>query len=154
MLVKVGARAKIKKRIYPYLFRHSVITRYANKLSNAQLEKVAGWIHGTGMHMRYEHLSDLDVAEAVARANGVEIAGAQEPVKARIKLCGRCKYTNAQDSTYCARCGSALGVETALQEEKDKQSFDDAMAKYLSDPKRFEEFSHKVLMEDYRKKQR
>jgi integrase/recombinase XerD len=32
MLKKVGKRAGIKKRIYPYLFRHSVITRYANKL--------------------------------------------------------------------------------------------------------------------------
>ena len=95
MLKKVGKRAGIKKRIYPYLFRHGVITRYANTLSNAQLEKVAGWRHGTEMHMTYEHLSDLDLSKAVAKANGVEVKEEQE-VKPKIRVCGRCKYTNAK----------------------------------------------------------
>jgi integrase/recombinase XerD len=154
MLKKVASRAGIKKRVYPYLFRHSVITRYANKLSNAQLEKVAGWIHGTNMHMTYEHLSDMDLSNAVAKANGIKLSEDQETIKPRIKLCGRCKYTNAKDSAYCARCGGALSVEIALQEEKDKQSLDEAMERYLSNPKRFEELIHKVLIEDYRKKRR
>ena len=64
MLKKTAERAGIRKRIYPYLFRHTVITRYANKLSNAQLEKIAGWTHGTDMHMTYEHLSDLRCYES------------------------------------------------------------------------------------------
>jgi integrase len=152
MLKKVGKRAGIKKRIYPYLFRHTVITRYANKLSNAQLEKVAGWRHGTDMHMTYEHLSDLDVTKAVAKANGLKVS--EEEVKPRIVLCPRCKYTNAKDSLYCTRCGSVLSIETAMQEEKDKQSLDQAIAKYLSDPKHFEETAHQVLMDDYRKKRK
>jgi integrase/recombinase XerD len=153
MLKKVAKRAGIKKRIYPYLFRHGVITRYANKLSNAQLEKVAGWQHGTNMHMTYEHLSDLDLSKAIANANGVKIKEDKEE-KPRIKVCGRCKYTNAKDSQYCARCGSALSVEIALQEERDKQSFDEAMARYLSDPKHFEEAVHKMQFEDYRRRRR
>lgn len=152
MLKKVAKRAGISKRIYPYLFRHSIITKYANKLSNAQLEKIAGWIHGTNMHMTYEHLSDTDLSAAVARANGIRVANEQSENKPRIKVCGRCKYTNARDSMYCARCGGALGVEVALQEERDRANIDQAMAKYLSDPKRFEELSRKVLMEDYRRK--
>jgi integrase/recombinase XerD len=154
MLKKVGKRAGIKKRIYPYLFRHGVITRYANELSNAQLEKVAGWIHGTNMHMTYEHLSDLDLSKAVARANGIKISEEEEAIKPKIKICGRCKYTNAKDSMYCARCGGALSIEIAVQEEKDKDLLDQAMARYLSDPKHIEEAVHKVLMEDYRRGKR
>jgi integrase/recombinase XerD len=153
MLRKVSKRAGIKKRVYPYLFRHGVITRYANKLSNAQLEKVAGWIHGTNMHTNYEHLSDLDLSNAVAHANGVSVPVTEE-VKPKIKVCGRCKYTNAKDAMYCGRCGSALSIEIAMQEEKDKQSMDYAMAQYLGDPKHFEELMHKVLMEDYRRKRK
>ena len=154
MLKKVARSAEIKKRIYPYLFRHGVITRYANKLSNAQLEKVAGWIHGTNMHMTYEHLSDLDLSNAVAQANGVKVNDGFTEIKPRIKMCGRCKYTNQKDAMYCARCGGAMSVEIAMQEEKDKQSLEQAIARYLEDPKHFEEVAHKVLMEDYRRKQK
>lgn len=154
MLKKVGRRAGIRKRIYPYLFRHSVITRYANKLSNAQLEKVAGWIHGTNMHMTYEHLSDLDLSNAVAKANGIEVSHVEQEVKPKIRVCGRCKTTNAKDSLYCARCGSTMSIDIALQEEKDKESLDQVMAKYLGDPKNFEELTHKLLINDYRKKRR
>lgn len=154
MLKKVAKRAKVEKRVYPYVFRHGVITRYANKLSNAQLEKVAGWIHGTNMHKTYEHLNDLDVGEAIARANGVKLSEEKEEAKPKVKVCGRCKYTNAKDAMYCARCGGALGIEIAMQEEKDKHVLDQAMAKYLSDPKNFEELTHKVLMDDYRRKRK
>jgi integrase len=126
MLKKVAQRAGIKKRIYPYLFRHGVITRYANKLSNAQLEKVAGWIHGTNMHGTYEHLSDLDMTNAIARANGVKVSD-ELVEKPRIKICGRCKYTNARDSIFCARCGSPLSINIALQEENDKQLIESAL---------------------------
>jgi integrase len=152
MLKKVAHRAGVNKRIYPYLFRHSIITRYANKLSNAQLEKIAGWIHGTNMHTTYEHLSDADLSSAVARANGLKVSDEQGDTKPRIKVCGRCKYANAQDSIYCARCGGVLSIETAMQEEKDKNLLEGAMARYLSDPKHFEELAHEVLANEYRRK--
>ena len=131
-----------------------MITRYANNLSNAQLEKVAGWTHGTDMHMRYEHLSDIDVSQAVAKANGLNVQAIKEEVKPQIKFCGRCKYSNAKDALYCGRCGSALDIGTALQEERDNQSLDQEMASYLSDPKHFEEYARRVLMEDYRRRER
>jgi integrase len=153
MLKKVGKRAGIKKRIYPYLFRHGVITRYANKLSNAQLEKVAGWRHGTDMHMTYEHLSDLDLSNAVARANGIKVSE-EADVNPRIRECPKCKYTNSKDSLYCARCGGALDIGIALQEEKDKGDIDQAMARYFGDPKHFEELAHKILMDEYERKRR
>lgn len=154
MLRKVAAKAGIKKRIYPYLFRHTVITKYANRLSNAQLEKVAGWTHGTEMHNTYEHLSDLDVSKAVAKANGIETSEEVEEIKPRIKICGRCSYTNSKDAMYCGRCGSALSLEVALQEEKESNALDEALARYLDDPKHFEEALHRVLMGDYRKRRK
>jgi site-specific recombinase XerD len=42
MLIKFNKRAGIRKRLNPYIFRHSAITRYSNALTNAQLEKISG----------------------------------------------------------------------------------------------------------------
>ena len=50
MLIKLNKRAGLKKRLNPYVFRHSVVTRYSNSLSNAQLEKISGWRPGSSMH--------------------------------------------------------------------------------------------------------
>jgi len=44
--------------------------------------------------------------------------------KPKIKDMRGCKYSNAKDSMYCARCGSALDIGIALQEEKDKDLID------------------------------
>ena len=48
VLKKVAKRGGLKKEVYPYLFSHSIITRYSRKLSSAMLEQLAGWRHGSG----------------------------------------------------------------------------------------------------------
>ena len=55
---------------------------------------------------------------------------------------------------YCARCGGALDIGIALQEEKDKDLLDQAIARYLSDPKHMEEATHRMLLEQYKKRKR
>ena len=114
MLIKVNKRANIKKKINPYIFRHSVITRYANSLTNAQLEKVAGWRPGSSMHSVYEHLSASDVDVALARAKGLQVPEMPNDIKARI--CQRCSFSNPAYQAYCGRCGAPLDVATAIKE--------------------------------------
>lgn len=114
MLIKVNKRANIKKKINPYIFRHSVITRYANSLTNAQLEKVAGWRPGSSMHSVYEHLSASDVDVALARAKGLQVPEMPNDIKARI--CQRCSFSNPAYQAYCGRCGAPLNVATAIKE--------------------------------------
>ena len=116
MLIKVSKRANIKKRINPYVFRHSVVTRYSNSLTNAQLEKIAGWRPGSGMHAVYQHLSTSDLDIALAKAKGLPTPETQTDIKAR--TCQRCGFSNPAYQKYCGRCGAPLDVATALSEMK------------------------------------
>ena len=116
MLIKVSRRANIKKRINPYIFRHSVITRYSNSLTNAMVEKIAGWRPGSNMHAVYQHLSTSDLDIAVAKAKGLKVEEAENDIKA--KLCHRCGFSNPAYQKYCGKCGAPLDVATALSEMK------------------------------------
>ena len=116
MLIKVNRRAGLKKRLNPYIFRHSVITRYSNSLTNAQVEKISGWKPGSSMHSIYQHLSSSDLDAALAKAKGLKVAETQNDIKA--KVCSRCEFSNPAYQKYCGKCGSPLDVATALSEMK------------------------------------
>ena len=120
MLIKVNKRAGLKKRLNPYVFRHSIITRYSNNLTNAQLEKIAGWRPGSNMHAVYQHLSTSDLDVAVATAKGLKVAETQTDIKARV--CHRCGFSNPAYQKYCGKCGSPLDIGTALAEMKLEKS--------------------------------
>ena len=114
MLIKLNKRAGLKKRLNPYVFRHSVVTRYSNSLSNAQLEKISGWRPGSSMHAVYQHLSTSDLDTAVARAKGLKVAESDSDIKA--KVCHRCDFSNPAYQRYCGKCGSPLDVAIAMKE--------------------------------------
>ena len=116
MLIKVNKRAGIKKRLNPYVFRHTVITKYSSSLTNAMVEKVAGWRPGSGMHAIYQHLSSSDLDVALARAKGLKVAETENDIKA--KICHRCGFSNPSYQRFCGKCGSPLDVATALSEMK------------------------------------
>ncbi|MEM2252614.1 MAG: tyrosine-type recombinase/integrase, partial [Candidatus Bathyarchaeia archaeon] len=62
---RIARRAGLKKDVWPYLFRHTTLTRMAKVLTEAQLEKFAGWVHGSKMAARYVHFSARDVEDAI-----------------------------------------------------------------------------------------
>jgi integrase len=125
MIEKTGKRAGINKKVYPYLFRHSAITRLSSKVSNAVLERAAGWKHGTNMHRVYEHLSESEVDRELAKAHGTEIPAA-EIQKPRFKICPRCKLSNPMDFIYCSRCGSTIDIGTRAREAELKKVTEEA----------------------------
>ena len=116
MLIKVNRRAGIKKRLNPYIFRHTVVTRYSGSLTNAMVEKVAGWRPGSGMHAVYQHLSTTDLDIAVAKAKGLKVAETENDIKS--KQCHRCGFSNPAYQKFCGKCGSPLDAQTALEEMK------------------------------------
>ena len=146
MLIKVSKRANIKKRINPYVFRHSVVTRYSNSLTNAQLEKIAGWRPGSGMHAVYQHLSTSDLDIALAKAKGLPTPETQTDIKS--KQCHRCGFSNPSYQRFCGKCGSPLDVQTALAEMKlEKQAIASAV-----DPEYLEGLVKQLVEEKLRKK--
>jgi integrase len=61
LLKTARKRARMKKRIYPYLFRHTRATIYASVMTEAQMCEYFGWVQGSRMPAVYVHLSGRDV---------------------------------------------------------------------------------------------
>ena len=151
MMKKAATRAGITKRVYPYLTRHSVITRNANKLTRSQQERISGWRPGSDMPAVYEHLSDSDIDDAILKANGME---PKDDAKSgpEVQKCPRCELINSPYQKYCGRCGSALDIKTSLEAQKQEPTMKEAVAEALKDPKAIEEIVHAYLMMQTKKR--
>lgn len=150
VLKTAGQKAGIKKRIYPHLFRHSRATYYANKLTEQQLKGYMGWAADSAQASTYVHLSGRDIDGAVLVANGIKLPDRVLEPKLKSQMCPRCRYPNTNEAQYCNRCGSALDITTALNEDRLRNLF----LQSSTNPKLVEEVIHEYLMEKYRKKVR
>lgn len=72
ILHELCKKAKIKKRVFPHLFRHSRATFYANKLTEAQMKEHFGWTQSSDMASVYVHLSGRDVDNGILKAHGIK----------------------------------------------------------------------------------
>jgi integrase/recombinase XerD len=116
LLKKIAKKAGIKKRANPHAFRHSYLTILANKLTEAQLKKHAGWVAGSQMAQIYVHLSRRDTDDAILEANGIKREGKEkEDDKLKPIKCPRCNQNNEPSNKYCKFCGAALDLKTAIK---------------------------------------
>jgi integrase len=120
IIVRLCRRAKITKRIYLNLFRHSEATEAAKFMTEAQLRKRHGWSPNSRMPARYVHLVNADVDEAIFKRYGIKRDDVNSPQLP--KICHICKTPNSPDSDLCNRCGKPLDLKKALEiEEKMKE---------------------------------
>jgi len=124
MIKRRCKKAKLSKRVYPNLFRHSEATRMANFLTEAQLRKRHGWTPDSKMPARYVHLINADVEDAIFKHYGIK---KREEEKQQLpQICNICKTQNPPQGSICSKCGKPLDLKTALElEEKDKQELND-----------------------------
>ncbi len=148
MIKKTAKKAGIQRRIYPYLFRHTRATWYANKITEQQLKAIFGWVGDSKMASVYVHLSGRDINNAVLQANGLKpIDDPKEPyLKAR--NCQRCQEANTIESRYCIKCGAPLDINTALEFQKRESSLGALIGEWMKDPKIREEVVHEYLMQE------
>lgn len=119
MLGRVCKRAKIKKRVYMHLVRHSAATNGALWLGEAEMRKRFGWSVTSKMPSKYAHINQEDVEDKVLNHYGIKKDNVNEP---RIpKICPICTNPNAFDSDMCDRCGKPLTVEQALLLESESE---------------------------------
>lgn len=115
-------RARIKRRIYPHLFRHTRATILSTGLKEIPLENQMGWVHGSQMTRVYIHDNDKAQDIAVLKAYGIqideeEIIKENGPVK-----CPRCFEPNDGKNVFCWKCGTVLSIaEARKQKEKEMQ---------------------------------
>jgi integrase len=68
MIRETGARARIAKRVYPHLFRHSFITEALRRGMNPlMVAKIVGHSSLVMIQRNYEHLVVDDTYEALSR---------------------------------------------------------------------------------------
>lgn len=119
-IIKRCAReAGIKKDVWPYLFRHTQLTRLAKKLTESKLALYAGWVQGSNMAKKYVHFSARDLEDTVLEINGLK-KPEEEHVKLQLKRCPRCNEEHTPEVKRCKRCGlildPVLATKTALKD--------------------------------------
>ncbi len=134
MLRDCAKRAGIKKRVWPYLIRHSRITPASKVLSYSLLCSTAGWKQGSKMPSVYIHLAGEDVDEAQCILNGItKVEKKEEQLKP--KVCKRCDTKNSPDSKFCNKCGFPLDYETVVKMDEVRAKADRLISELVKNPK-------------------
>jgi integrase len=108
-LRKAKRAAGIKKRVWPYLFRHTALTEYSKRLGN--VAKIYGnWSKGSNMLAVYEHLASSDQEDAVLRLHNLKKEDKENSILFP-KICPACKQRNSSDKSHCVHCGCGLSKE-------------------------------------------
>ena len=135
ILKNAAKRAKIKKRIYPHLLRHSRATRLATKMSDAALKHYFGWTQASKMAATYIHMSGKDTDAAILSINGIEVdKSKKKPSVMKPKNCLRCKTINSATNKFCKLCGLVLekeGGQEIINNEIERQNMDNFMNKLI-----------------------
>jgi site-specific recombinase XerD len=134
MLKRLEKRAKIGKRLYPHLFRHSRASYYANKLTEQQLKHFFGWTGDSKMAATYVHLSGRDIDNAVMQVYGQKRDEEPARPKLSIQVCPRCRFENSATAGFCTRCGSALDIATAVKQGEMEERARKLAAKSFEQP--------------------
>ncbi|MEM3719541.1 MAG: tyrosine-type recombinase/integrase [Candidatus Bathyarchaeia archaeon] len=129
IIKRLAKKARLRKDVWPYLFRHSTLTALAKVFTEARLEQFAGWVHGSKMSARYVHFSARDLEDAM-----LELHGKKPPSKATSMLslekCPRCGTENQQGTVHCKFCGYVLDKKLAAEieaKEKEKERVIEAL---------------------------
>lgn len=120
LIRKIAERAKMKKRVYWHIFRHTACTRAASFMTERQMEVYFGWIPGSKMPRIYVHLSGKDVEDSLMKHYGIK----KEEDKKLIK-CSRCGKYNPPSVDYCYNCFAALKPELVRRIEELEQELEE-----------------------------
>ena len=135
LVLRLKERAKIKKRIYPHLFRHTRVTHLLiNKQINESQAKVYfGWTPSSNMLSDYSHLVSQDVNNVMLELHGIKTAEESEKQEPKVKQCPRCQDLNPKDHLFCKRCGGVREVKTAMELDEKRGGFDGLLSELTED---------------------
>lgn len=130
---KISRRARIDKRNWPYLARHTRLTQFYRDLGSVIGAKLAGHVLGSNEIRTYTHLSEADVERALDSANGIQETKPEEPLK-----CPKCQLQNPYGKIFCTNCQTALGAAGAIIHEEENQVDAKALETFTKDPRLME----------------
>lgn len=147
LVLRVAKRAKIRKRIYPHLFRHTRVTHLlANKQINESQAKVYfGWTPDSKILSTYSHLVSQDVNNTMLEIHGIKTQeNKKEP---RVKQCPRCKTIVHKDDLFCGKCSCVLDVNTAIKLDEQRKDVDEIGTDLIAKDPEFQEILLKKVIE-------
>jgi integrase/recombinase XerD len=148
ILKNCAKRAKIKKRIYPHLLRHSRATLMAKRMPEATMKHYLGWAQSSKMAGVYIHLSGKDTDEAILAVNGIKINDDEPESILKPKTCRRCSKVNGATDKFCGTCSLPLDEKTAteiIERDRKGQEANDIMEGLMQDPEIIELIKKKLL---------
>ena len=112
---KLFAKAGIKKKFHPHIFRHSRVTINLSKgiMTGEQAKVYFGWTPESDMLANYSHLQTKDANTALRKAYGFK-DDKEEELKPKPIVCKICHHINGPDMNFCQKCGRPLNVKTEL----------------------------------------
>ena len=146
LLKDLAAKAGVRKRIYPHLFRHSRATALAGKLTEAQMKEYFGWVQASDMASVYVHLSGRDVDDALLALQGLKKPDTKTEELMKLRPCPRCQEKNSPIAKFCFRCGTPMEFQAAIQIEEEKKVGEELLGKLMQNPE-FKEFLFKKAAE-------
>jgi len=148
MLKRVAIKAGVRKRIYPYIFRHTEATNDSVELTEPVMRKIYGWTKTSKTPSRYEHLSGKDAKLAKLRQAGIVVDEGKE----RLRLCPRCTKPNPLNATTCFACGSVMSVKLAVETQKEKDKLKEDVEKMGKEVQRLEGALRTALASGFEKR--
>ena len=122
-----------KGRLYPYLLRHSLITKMSKdpRIPIAVLKKFVGHSLRSNAIAEYQHIGDDDLKDMQLEINGITKLKEDKPKEFKLINCPHCKKKNEYDAEFCLFCNHALSQKRMI-DESDKIK---ALTKALEDMK-------------------
>lgn len=108
LLIRIGARAGVKKPLKPHNFRHSGNTYLAGLGVNPQTLAMRNGHNSLKMAMIYTHLGAGDDRNAILRAKGLKKE--EKVTQLLVRKCAKCKSDNPPTATRCDTCGCDLNT--------------------------------------------
>lgn len=139
ILKKAAKRAKIKKRVFYYLLRHTRIDETQGLLTEPQQCMMFGWKFGSAMPATYMKKYGKHIDNAQAIMNGVTPQTKTFVATATPKKCFRCNLENSHISKFCNRCGALLDASTSSDIDQKKTMLDKLLYGIVAEPQKFEE---------------
>jgi integrase/recombinase XerD len=152
ILKNATEKAKIKKRVYPHLLRHSRATFLASKMSEASMKQYFGWTQSSRMAATYIHMSGKDTDLAILEASGIEIEKVKPKSILKPRTCGKCKTVNEVTNKYCKICGLTLDKkesERLIENDLKRNQADEVMNGLMKDPEILELIKEKLKVFTY-----
>ena len=142
------------KRVFPYLMRHSLITKMSKdpRIPVAVLKKFIGHSLRSNTIAEYQHFGDDDLMAMQLEYNGIKKKEDDIPKEHKPILCSKCNNPNEYDSEFCAFCNMALSqkrmvenseklstmqlqLETLSKELEKRKKLDPVLDKLLNNPR-------------------